>query len=42
VRTCSTAEWLRELGYEHEIDALLQFDSTQTVPTLRDGVFVEA
>lgn len=42
VRACSTAEWLRSMGYEHEVEALLQFDSTDTVPTLRDGVFVEA
>jgi hypothetical protein len=42
VRACSTAEWLRSMGYEHEIDALLEFDSTETVPTLRDGVFVDS
>lgn len=42
IRNCSTAEWLREIGFEHEIDALLEFNSTKTVPTLRDGRFVEA
>jgi 2-phosphosulfolactate phosphatase len=42
IRDCSTADWLRSMGYEHEIDALVQFDSTDTVPTLRGGVFVEA
>lgn len=42
IRECSTAGWLRSMGYDHEVDALLEFDSTETVPTLRDGVFVEA
>lgn len=42
IRECSTADWLRSMGYDHEIDALLQFDSTNTVPTLRNGVFVPA
>lgn len=36
----STAEWLRDAGYEHELDELLAFDSTTTVPKLEDGVFV--
>lgn len=40
LRTSDTAAWLRELGFEHELRALLQFDSTDTVPRLRDGVFV--
>lgn len=42
IRTSSTAEWLRDIGFEHEIDHLLSFDSTETVPTLQDGHFVEA
>lgn len=42
IRECSTAEWLRSMGYDHEIDALLEFNSTETVPTLQDGVFVDA
>lgn len=42
IRECSTAEWLRSMGYDHEIDALLEFDSTETVPALKDGVFVDA
>jgi 2-phosphosulfolactate phosphatase len=37
---CPAAEWLRGLGLEAEIDAVLSFDSTRTVPRLRDGVFV--
>jgi len=36
----STADWLRDVGYEHELDELLAFDSTTTVPRLEDGVFV--
>jgi len=42
VRNCSTADWLRDAGYEHELDALLDFDSTETVPRLQDGRFVPA
>lgn len=34
------AEWLRGLGLGTEIDSILTFDSTATVPELRDGVFV--
>ncbi|ERH09483.1 MAG: phosphosulfolactate phosphohydrolase related enzyme [halophilic archaeon J07HX64] len=34
------AVWLRELGLGGEVDAVLGFDSTRTVPRLRDGVFV--
>lgn len=42
VRHCSTAEWLREIGFGHEVDELLAFDSTETVPVLEDGRFVDA
>ncbi|MXR51244.1 hypothetical protein GRX03_06455 [Halovenus sp. WSH3] len=41
VRDCSTAEWLREIGYGNELDDLLAFDSTTVVPTLEDGRFVD-
>jgi len=34
------AVWLRGLGLGGEVDAALGFDSTRTVPRLRDGVFV--
>ncbi|WP_436901170.1 2-phosphosulfolactate phosphatase [Halovenus halobia] len=40
LRESSTAEWLREIGYGHEVDALAAFDSSETVPTLEDGLFV--
>lgn len=41
VRDSGTATWIDDLGYWHEIEALLRFDSTDTVPRMRDGVFVE-
>lgn len=40
LRASSTAEWLREIGFGHEVDALAAFDSSETVPTLEDGRFV--
>lgn len=42
LRESATAEWLREIGYGHELDALVDFDSSATVPTLEDGRFVPA
>jgi 2-phosphosulfolactate phosphatase len=42
VRSSGTAAWLREMGYSEEVEALCAFDSTGTVPVLRDGVFVPA
>lgn len=40
VRTSVTAEWLRQIGFENELEALLSFNSSQTVPRLEDGLFV--
>lgn len=40
VRTSVTADWLRQIGFESELEALLSFDSTDTVPRLEDGLFV--
>lgn len=40
VRESGTATWIDDLGYWHEIESLLSFDSTDTVPRMRDGVFV--
>jgi hypothetical protein len=40
IRRTRTAEWLREMGFEHEVEALCEFDSTDVVPRLRDGAFV--
>lgn len=40
IQTSPPAVWLRDLGLEDEIDAILEFDSSETVPRLRDGVFV--
>ena len=39
IRGCDTAGWLASIGYENELEALLSFDSTDTVPRLREGVF---
>ena len=39
VRPFADADAARAFGREHE-DAVLGFDSTRTVPRLRDGVFV--
>lgn len=41
VRSCETAAWLDELGYGNEVEDLLAFNSSETVPRLRDGVFVD-
>ena len=41
IRSSGTAEWLRSLGFEHEIEAICSFNSTDVVPRLRDGVFVD-
>lgn len=35
-----SAEWLRSVGDEQVIDALVRFHSSSLVPTLRDGVFL--
>lgn len=40
IRESTTADWLREIGFETELDDLLDFASTETVPRLEDGVFV--
>ena len=40
IRETGTAQWLCEMGFEHEVDALCEFDSTDVVPRLRDGAFV--
>jgi hypothetical protein len=40
VESCGTAAWLRDLGFEHEVEDLLAFNSSETVPRLRDGGFV--
>lgn len=40
VRTCETAAWLDGLGFDHEVEALLAFDESETVPRLRDGAFI--
>ncbi len=40
IRDSPAAQWVCGLGLEDEIEALLQFDATRTVPQLRDGVFV--
>jgi len=42
IRESATAGWIEDLGYGHEIDAVLDFDSTDTVPVMRDGKFVSA
>ena len=42
IRGTPTAAWLREMGFDHEVDALCEFDSTDVVPRLRDGAFVDA
>jgi 2-phosphosulfolactate phosphatase len=41
IRESGTADWLADLGFEHELEALLDFHSSETVPQLRDGVFVD-
>lgn len=41
IRETPTAAWLREMGYDHEVDALCEFDSADVVPRLRDGAFVD-
>ncbi len=40
IRDSGTASWIDDLGYWHEIEALLEFNSSDTVPRMRDGVFV--
>lgn len=40
VRNSGTADWLRSIGYENEIESLCAFDSTTTVPKLENGTFV--
>jgi 2-phosphosulfolactate phosphatase len=41
IRESGTASWIDDLGYWHEIERLLDFDSSETVPRMRDGVFVD-
>ena len=41
VRESGTASWVDDLGYWHEIEALLEFNESETVPRMRDGVFVD-
>lgn len=41
VRGSDTAGWIRDIGLGEEIEAVLDFDSTETVPRMRDGVFVD-
>jgi 2-phosphosulfolactate phosphatase len=41
IRESGTASWIDDLGYWHEIESLLDFDSSETVPRMRDGVFVD-
>lgn len=41
IRETPTAQWLCEMGFEHEVEALCEFDSTDVVPRLQDGVFVD-
>lgn len=41
IRETDTAQWLCEMGFEHEVDAICEFDSTDVVPRLRDGAFVD-
>jgi 2-phosphosulfolactate phosphatase len=40
IRESPPATWLRQLGFGADIDAIADLDSTETVPRLRDGVFV--
>jgi phosphosulfolactate phosphohydrolase-like enzyme len=39
IRETDTARWLVDMGFEHEVDALCEFDSTDVVPQLGDGAF---
>ncbi|MDZ7688818.1 MAG: 2-phosphosulfolactate phosphatase [Halobacteriales archaeon] len=41
IRESGTASWIDDLGYWHEIEALLEFNESETVPRMRDGVFVD-
>lgn len=41
IRESATAGWIHDLGYGHEIEEILDFDSTDTVPRMRDGVFLD-
>lgn len=34
IHTNGTARWLSELGLEHEVEQLLQFDSRDVVPRM--------
>jgi len=36
-----TADWIRNVGLGEELDGILRFDSTDTVPRTDDGVFVD-
>ena len=40
IDSSETASWLRSLGFEGELESLLAFDGSSTVPRMRDGVFV--
>lgn len=39
IRETDAARWLVDMGFEHEVDALCEFDSTDVVPRLEDGAF---
>jgi len=41
VRGSATAEWVRGIGLQDELDEILELDSSGTVPRMRDGVFVD-
>lgn len=40
IKDSPPAAWLEDIGLGDDIDRVLQFDSTDTVPRLEDGVFV--
>jgi 2-phosphosulfolactate phosphatase len=42
IEASRTANWLADIGFETEVEDLLAFDATETVPHLRDGAFVPA
>jgi len=37
IRNSVTADWLRSIGLEDDLEALLEFDTSDIVPVLRDG-----
>lgn len=40
ISTSGTAQWLSDLGLEHEVEEVLRLDSSDTVPRMKNGVFV--